>query len=181
MPTQTVLSFDPGLGNLGWCCYEILDKEFFYIKSGIFEQKKVKTDIPEKLMISHRFINQLFLKYGADIVAYEKMFFRGRSDSAASTIKVIGIIQLISACSSIEQILEVSPPTLKKFMTGSGKADKKEVQKHTIKKMLEYETESPESQNHIRAGNLLKAKSHEIDAIAVGLWAFEQLRSQDGN
>ena len=180
MPIRTILSLDPGLGNLGYSVFQDIDGEFVYIKSGVYKQKGVKSDIGRKLLNSYEFIVELMLTYKPDYMAYEKMFFRGRSDSAASTIKVIGLIQTVATDFSVEEILEVSPPTLKKFITGNGRADKKEVKKDTIRKMLELETETTllESKNSdiLGVSQILKAPHHQIDACAVGLWAFDQLR-----
>ena len=183
MSIKTILSFDPGLGNLGYSVIQDIGGEFVYIKSGVYKQKGVKSDIGRKLLNSYEFIVELMLTYKPDYVAYEKMFFRGRSDSAASTIKVIGLIQAISTDFSVEDILEISPPTLKKFITGSGRADKKEVKKHTVEKMLKLETKttmpkSNQSNDHLGISQILKAPHHQIDACAIGLWAFDQLKGK---
>lgn len=158
--SKVILSFDPGLSNLGYGCLQKIGKEIEYVDSGIHKQKS-KTDIGEKLLKVNDFIRSLIQSFNPDIIAFEKMFFRGRSDSAASTIKVIGLIQISATCNNIPT-LEVSPPTLKKFITGNGRADKKDMKEHTLDRLFKHDIIIPDKITH-----------HEIDALAIGLYAYD--------
>lgn len=158
---KVILAFDPGLSNLGHACLQGSKDGMEYVESGIHTQKS-KFDVEEKLFKIHEFIESQIYSLNPDVIAYEKMFFRGRSDSAASTIKVIGFIQILAEKYNIPSI-GVSPPTLKKFITGNGRADKNEMKKYTLDKLLSLGVVIEE-----------KSKHHEIDAFAVGLWALEE-------
>ena len=168
------LSFDPGLGNLGWSCLKKGTNGVEYVASGIHKQP-AKFDIELRLKAVYDFLNTMVPTYHPDIIAFEKMFFRGRSDSAASTIKVIGLIELVGAQYEIS-LMDVAPSTLKKFITGHGRSDKKEIKKEVVRQILgiDPEIEQPSAETLIKSGNILKAKSHEIDAVAVGLWAANE-------
>lgn len=174
---RTIIAFDPGLSNLGVSVFQWEDENINLIDIDIHKQKS-KEDIGEKLLNVHQFINNISREYDPAIMAYEKMFFRGRSDSAASTIKVIGLIELIAEERGIKSI-GVSPPTLKKFITGNGRANKDDMKRVLSKKVVDMLSLNWNEQADKNPELLLKStkiSNHEIDAFAVGLWAHSQVK-----
>ena len=172
MNPQIILAFDPGLANLGHSCLHIENDSIKMVDIDIHKQKS-KVHIGKKLLKIYNHIEGLVVKFNPYVVAYEKMFFRGRSDSAASTIKVIGMIETISEKHNIKSI-GVAPPTLKKFITGNGRADKEEMKRSVNLKLIDIVSGNKDNVELIMKCSSLS--NHEIDAFGVALWAYDEIK-----
>lgn len=131
---ELYLGIDQGYANLG---YSILDKDFNIIEKGNIKTDSKKT-LQERLEIIYNQIEKILIKYpevkkaACEILFTNKKLVGGRNKSSSmmKTNMASGVIFL--ACQKHEVTMyEYSPLTVKKQLTGNGKADKKEVEEAT--------------------------------------------------
>ena len=159
-----ILSFDPGLANLGYAQFEVDEKSNIrYLNSGSYQQKKKKLSDGQRLFQSYEFIRDLIIDFEPTHVGHELMFMRGRHSSGAGTLKIIGIIEMLSYVFGCENLF-IAPPTLKKHIIGKGKASKEEMKEKVVSRIEGSIIESK-----------LQVSHHEIDACAVGLWVYDSI------
>ena len=125
-----IYSIDSSLANTGICIFESetgKPKQVFSI------QTNAKYNHANRLKIIADFFLKLREKYPTNIVVFEQGFSR-YSISTQALFKVIGVISYVFW--DCEQLF-YAPSTVKKAVTGNGRADKKDVQKE-IKKRWPY-------------------------------------------
>jgi crossover junction endodeoxyribonuclease RuvC len=101
----------------------------------------------------------LLRKHTPDLFAMEKIFFATNAKTAIAVGQAQGVM-LLAASKAKVKVMEYAPGTIKKVITGSGRANKKEVQK-AVRKIL---------------GSKVKSGAHKkthfdnaADALAVAL------------
>lgn len=100
-------------------------------------------------------IDRYITVYDPEYIVREKGFSRFPATTQA-LFKVVGISDLYAHMRTEKEIAELSPTTVKKVVTGSGKATKQDVEK-AVKKILRID--KPD----------FFATDDESDAVAVGL------------
>ena len=154
-----ILGIDPGTATTGFGILKIhQDNSFEAIEFDLIETDK--NGSPEKrLYLIHSEINSILKKHKPDAMAIEKVFFATNAKTAIRVGQAIGVM-LLSAAKSKTKVYEYAPGTIKKIVTGNGKADKKEMQKH-LRKILGAKVRSKK-----------RKKTHfdnAADALAVAL------------
>jgi Holliday junction resolvasome, endonuclease subunit len=160
------LGIDQGLANLGFGIINLslddndVENDIKLIESGTYNTSS-KNELQDRLLEIHDMINGLNLKYNANVVGCEKLFFnpfqkggRNKSASIMITNMVSGIIFLVAGENKLF-IKDFTPGTVKKYVAGSGRATKDEV----IKAIDDFCT---------KQGVTLET-DHEADAISIGI------------
>lgn len=162
------LGIDQGLANLGFGIINLtLDKndvetDIKLIDSGT-RNTSSKDELQKRLLEIYSMINELNLKYNANVIGCEKLFFnpfqkqkggRNKSASIMITNMVSGIIFLVAGENKLF-IKDFTPGTVKKYVAGSGRATKDDV----IKAIYDFCS---------KQGVTLKT-DHEADAISIGI------------
>lgn len=155
-----VLSFDPGK-QLGWV---VVDSEQGITESGVYESNG--TDKFKLLSSYHRFIKELIQGHpDVDAILCEEVLsgaFNLRSAPAlfwiVNTYSLIG--KLACAFAESKPFETAHPSTLKKHMTGSGRATKEQVMEVVSRR---YGVSLKSSQSHI------------ADAVAMADYYFHKL------
>jgi crossover junction endodeoxyribonuclease RuvC len=129
-----VIGIDPGLAIVG---YGVLEKDG--TRTAAIAYDCIRTSPkgmtgPERLREIHRRCRILFETYRPDAVAVEKLFFTRNITSAMSVSEVRGVILLAAAEAGIP-VTEYTPNQVKQAVTGSGKADKVQMQE-MIRRLL---------------------------------------------
>ena len=138
----------------GWC----IIRDGRILESGVQDWTKKRGETNGLLFLrARRWLNDISAVAGRtpDLVAYEQAHYRG----GAATEICVGLqtrAQEVAAQWGVESA-PVATGTLKKWATGSGAADKSE--------MMAY------AEVHLGRAPL---DDNEADAVAVGLWAWEQ-------
>jgi len=153
-----ILGIDPGTATTGYGFINVINKNPVTREWGLIETDK--NGNPERrLKKIFEETTSLLKKHKPDCMAIEKVFFATNAKTAIAVGQAIGVIMLASAKSKIP-VFEYAPGTIKKMVTGSGRAVKKDVQ-ICIRKLL---------------GNHVKSKKHKkthfdnaADALAVAL------------
>ena len=129
-----VIGVDPGLARLGYGVIEVSRGEIQPICYGIIETSGKDHRASERLLKIYTEIGTIFDKYTPNHISLEKLFFTKNISSAMSVSEVRGII-LLAAEQRLIPVTEYTPNQIKQAITGSGRADKRQVQE-MIKRLL---------------------------------------------
>ena len=118
-----ILGIDPGLATTG---FGIID-DLRCIKYGVIRTPPDALIQTRLQTIFHR-TEEILELYQPDELAIEKLFFSRNVTSAIEVSHARGVI-LLAASEYDLDVFEYTPNQIKQVVTGSGKADKKQVQK----------------------------------------------------
>jgi crossover junction endodeoxyribonuclease RuvC len=118
-----ILGIDPGFGILGW---SIIEDNLKIVDFGSIETPKNML-IDERLFVIYTEICSIIKTHKPDMAAIEKLFFSKNTTTALQVSQAIGVI-LLALRQHALVYSEYPPVTVKKAITGHGKADKKQLQ-----------------------------------------------------
>lgn len=153
-----ILGIDPGTATSGYGLIEVNKNGLEVIKWGLIETHKdgLKENRLQKI---YKEVTELLEKYKPDVFVLEKIFFFNNAKTVIAVSQAQGVM-LLAASKAKTFVAEYAPGTIKKLITGSGKAKKKEVQT-AVRKIL---------------GNKVKSKAHKkthfdnaTDALAIAM------------
>lgn len=128
-----ILGIDPGTGRTGWGVVEKTAsktnkrRNIVYIAHGCIITTPDNT-MPDRLLLIHKFLDQLIREHKPDCVVVESIFF-GRNAKTAITVSQARGVILLTGSKNRVPIFEYTSLSVKYNLFGSGKMDKKEVQK----------------------------------------------------
>jgi len=128
------------------------------LKYGLIETDK-RNSPGKRLESIHRQLLGVFEKYKPDVMAMEKLFFATNAKTAIRVGQAQGIM-LLSSANHKTKVFEYAPGTIKKVLTGDGRADKKMIQKYLRKVLGNGIKSKPGKKTHF---------DNEADALAVAL------------
>jgi crossover junction endodeoxyribonuclease RuvC len=153
-----ILGIDPGTATTGFGLVRMTETGNEVVTWGLIETSKDGLK-ENRLDFIYEETRKLIKKHSPDIFVIEKVFFSSNAKTVIAVGQAQGVL-LLAASKSGVAVAEYAPGTIKKMITGSGRANKKEVQEH-IRKIL---------------GNRVKSKKHkkthfdnEADALAIAL------------
>ncbi len=121
-----IIGIDPGTATTGFGLIDITDKGMDVVTWGLIETSK--DGPPEfRLNLIHEELLKKLGSYKPDVFAIEKVFFATNAKTAISVGQAIGVMMLSAAKMNIP-VHEYAPGSIKKMVTGSGRADKKQMQ-----------------------------------------------------
>ena len=121
-----ILGIDPGTATTGYGLIEVTGVDFEFMEFGLIETKKTET--PEnRLATIYELMNIHIKRLTPDVMVIEKVFFSNNAKTAIRVGQAQGVM-LLSAAQHRLPVVEYAPGTIKKLVTGSGRAKKKEVQ-----------------------------------------------------
>jgi crossover junction endodeoxyribonuclease RuvC len=129
-----VLGIDPGLARMGYGVIEKTGNKTLHISHGCITTSKDELSAGARLNLLYRGLEDLFVEHHPERAAVEKLFFSKNITSAIGVAEVRGIILLICEQKGIP-VTEYTPNQVKQAITGSGRADKKQVQE-MIRRLL---------------------------------------------
>jgi crossover junction endodeoxyribonuclease RuvC len=128
-----VIGIDPGVARLGYGVIQVDKGVVTPLCYGCIQTRAGKRQA-ERLFAIYTEITALFAKYPPDFLAIEKLFFTKNVTSAMSVSEVRGVILLAAEQHNIP-VEEYTPNQIKQAITGSGRADKVQMQE-MIKRLL---------------------------------------------
>ena len=131
--TMNVIGIDPGLATVGFGVIRTENGNITPISYGCIRTSADK-QTSERLLEIFNEITSLFEKYKPEVIAVEKLFFSKNVTNGLSVSEARGVIFLAAQQRNIP-IFEYTPNQVKQAITGSGRADKKQVQE-MIKRLL---------------------------------------------
>jgi len=121
-----VIGVDPGLARLGYGVIKAKRDGVAPLTYGCI-QTPATMPAGERLLAIYDGLAALFVQYPPDCIAVEKLFFTKNVTSAMSVAEVRGVLLLAAEQRGIP-VTEYTPNQVKQAITGSGKADKRQVQ-----------------------------------------------------
>ena len=128
-----ILGIDPGTATTGYGLVNLTESGNEVVTWGLIETDKSLLK-ETRLDFIFEEVQLLIKKHNPDVFVFEKVFF----SSNAKTVIAVGQAQgvLLLAASKLKvHVEEYAPGTIKKMITGNGRANKKEVQAQ-IRKIL---------------------------------------------
>jgi crossover junction endodeoxyribonuclease RuvC len=130
-----ILGIDPGTATIGFGCVEIIgDRSAVAISYGIIQTDKRMT-MPERLLVLFNDMTELLTDLRPDAMAVEEIFFLRNVNTAMPVAQARGVILLTGAQAGVP-IFGYTPAQVKLTVTGTGRAEKIEVQE-AVRDLLE--------------------------------------------
>lgn len=152
-----ILSIDVGVVNVGYAVFDIHEDGITYLTSGYLCTKH-KKQLKEKLNVIYDFFMNIIDTTEIETLVYEQPIFN-RGVNGANVVKAEGILLLLAGVNNLD-CYSYTAPCVKKAVTKSGNADKKEVENGVndfLKLKLTFKTD------------------HESDACAIGITHYLKL------
>ena len=158
----TILGIDPGYDRLGFSIINGYDINNFRILSTGLITTDPKLEYRYRLKTVYNDMRDLFSEYKIDVVSIEKLFFWRNITTAFKVGMAMGVLYLLM---DHQQYIEVHPVQLKKFITGHGRASKRDVM-HALK---------------IRFSIQIKAPDDVWDALGIALYGLDITSKKNKN
>ena len=133
---MVVLGIDPGYALMGWGVVEAEGSRMKLVNYGCVETK-AGIPIYHRLRTLQLGIRDVIDIYHPDEIAFEELFFSHNATTALMVGAARGAA-IIAASEYTENLFEYTPMQIKQAVTGSGRADKKQVQQ-MVKLLLKME------------------------------------------
>lgn len=164
-----ILGIDPGTATTGYGLVNLNGNGNEVVTWGLIETHKDSLK-ENRLEFIFEETLKLLEKHKPDVFVFEKIFFATNAKTVIAVGQAQGVM-LLAASKAKVKVFEYAPGTIKKMITGSGRANKKEVQIH-IRKIL---------------GNKVKSLKHKkthfdnaADALAVALTHAMKVNDLEG-
>jgi crossover junction endodeoxyribonuclease RuvC len=122
-----VIGIDPGLARVGYGVIAVNNRKSEPVCYGCIETSVKDQRTSGRLLHIYTEVAALFEKYPPAHIAIEKLFFSKNITSAMSVSEARGVILLLAEQQKIP-IAEYTPNQVKQAITGSGCADKRQMQ-----------------------------------------------------
>ena len=132
-----VIGIDPGFARLGYGVIEVVKEGNRPVCYGCIETSGKALSPSQRLLKIYTEVEVLLDTYQPGYLSLEKLFFQKNISSAMSVSEVRGIVLLAAGQRNIP-VTEYTPNQVKQAITGSGRADKRQVQE-MIKRLLQLE------------------------------------------
>jgi crossover junction endodeoxyribonuclease RuvC len=123
-----IMGIDPGTcyTGVGIINYTRSPYKVGYLFSGRIKSE-TKATLAQKLVTIHRHLDELLHRFTPDHCVIEKIFMAKNAQSALKLGHARGVA-LLALGQHCDSIIELSPRTIKKTITGSGAANKQQIQ-----------------------------------------------------
>ena len=122
-----ILGIDPGYAIVGYGIIEKLPNgKCTVVDYGAINTPKDE-DFPVRLAMIQDGMKCLISKFKPDAIAVEELFFNQNITTGIAVAEARGVI-LCTAIQSVPRVFEFTPMQIKRAITGTGKAEKKQVQ-----------------------------------------------------
>lgn len=153
-----ILGIDPGTATTGFGLVRLNGNGNEVVKWGLIETDK-KLLKEKRLEFIFEETVKLINFHKPDVFVFEKVFFSNNAKTVIAVGQAQGVMLLAAGKTGVH-VEEYAPGTIKKMITGNGRANKKEVQEH-IRKILGSKVKSEKNK-----------KTHfddAADALAIAL------------
>lgn len=159
-----VLGIDPGVSETGWAVLSGESAAPALRAAGLIKTTP-DLPLPERLKRIFAAVSALIVEHRPETFAIEEMFFLKAANTIRGTLQARGVILLAAAQAGLP-ISEYNPRTVKLTLTGSGSAEKAQMQKVVQKTLGLAEVLRPDDVAdaaaiglcHMRMGRLKKLK-----------------------
>lgn len=132
-----VLGIDPGYALVGFGVIEVANNKTTVLDYGVIQTHKTST-FPQRLEIIHKGVSKLIEKYKPTSIAVEELFFSKNVKTGISVAEGRGVILLAGQQNGVK-MFEYTPNQIKQALTGTGRAEKQQVQ-YMVRAILNLKT-----------------------------------------
>ena len=157
---KIIIGIDPGIRNTGWGIIRHFQNKIEHIEHGVIVPEPNENDAIRLHFISIN-LEKIINKYNPTIAVIEKIFVSASGESALKLGMARGVALNILASKKTIFIKELAARNVKKSLTGTGSADKKQI-KFMVEKLL---------------GQSVK-KLDASDALAIAIAGFNSLNEK---
>lgn len=123
---MSILGIDPGMHETGWAVLGGEPTSPRLIASGVIRTGP-RVPLPQRLKAIHAALGAVLAEHRPESCAVEEMFFTTRAHTISATLQARGVALLaVAQCGST--VVEYNPRTVKLSLTGSGRAEKAQMQ-----------------------------------------------------
>jgi len=122
-----ILGIDPGLATMGYGIIEMERGKPVAIDCGVVTTPKDKS-LPARLFMIEEGVEKLIDMFKPDQVAIEELFFSKNITTGIAVAEARGVILLTAVKKVGSEVFEYTPNQIKQAITGSGAADKRQMQ-----------------------------------------------------
>ncbi len=127
---QRVIGIDPGFGRVGYGVVEVEGRgKYRPVTYGCLETTQ-GVSFEKRLQEIDDMMQELIARYPSDVVMVEQLFFSKNVTTGLKVAHARGVVLLAAARAGIP-VRDVNPLHVKQAITGTGGADKQQVQKMT--------------------------------------------------
>lgn len=120
-----ILGIDPGIARCGWGVIEVQGPKLKVANYGCIETKS-NVPIEKRLLAVYKEITKLIIKYKADAIAVEELFFNTNIKTAFVVGEARGVVLLAGGEKNIP-VGVYTPLEVKIAITGYGRAEKNQI------------------------------------------------------
>jgi len=129
-----VLGVDPGLTRCGIGIVEKRgDRDLILVSCGVI-RTDIDAPLEERLLTLHNELEKWISDFNPDVIAVERVFSHLNVKTAMATAQAAGVVLLLAVKAGIPVVMH-TPSEVKAAVTGSGRADKKQVAQ-MVKRLL---------------------------------------------
>lgn len=160
-----ILGVDPGVSETGWAVLESEPPQVRLLASGVIRTKP-GGPLSERLRSIHDAVSAVISEHAPESVAVEEMFFLKAANTIRATLQARGVI-LLAAAQKRLLVAEYNPKTVKLSLTGSGSAEKGQMQRVVQKALGLSDILRPDDVADAAAIGLCHARSQRFKALKV--------------
>lgn len=158
-----VLGIDPGLSATGFAVIETRKLHEQHVCEFGCIRTYPKTPVGERLNLIFDRITSISQKWTPELLVLEDVFVRRDAPKAIVHLGEVRGIILLAAHKMKMRVMQISPAEVKSSLTGSGRADKGQVEK-ALRRFLNIEEEIKQS--------------HASDALAIAFTGILRMNSE---
>lgn len=125
---KIILGIDPGTHRLGYAILSVTHLTQLQVLDYGTKELKSNSSFHEALLFVNKSIQSLIRKYSPNLVCVEELFFQKNLKTASKVLQVKGVI-LLNCLEKKIPVVELTATQVKKGISGSGKADKKQIKR----------------------------------------------------
>ncbi len=163
---ETVLGVDPGVSETGWAVLEIDERNAARLRASGLIKTHPGPALAERLRHIHDELEKILAEHSPDHVAVEEMFFAKVANTIRNTLQARGVV-LLAAARARKPVSEYNPRTVKLTLTGSGQAEKAQMQTVVQKALNLAERLTPDDVADAAAIALCHARSRRFKRLKV--------------
>jgi len=161
-----VLGIDPGVSETGWAVLAgEPGQEPRLLASGLIKTYPTQ-ELTARLFHIHAECERVIAEHAPDSVALEQMFFMKAATTIRATLQARGVI-LLAIAQSGKAVSEYDPKTVKLTLTGSGRAEKPQMQAVVQKALKLAEILRPDDVADAAAIALCHLRSSRLKRLKV--------------
>lgn len=122
---MVVIGIDPGTRHLGWGVVRGEGNRVCHLGHGVIDPDEGQP-LAQRLVVLERGLSEVIAQYSPGVGSVESLFFYKDATAAAKLGHARGVVLLALARAGVE-VFEYAPARVKNTVTGTGRADKRQV------------------------------------------------------